>query len=75
MTGDKFGVAVVNRDSSLLGPADPARIDVTSSAELRHWVRELGLPAEQIKDAVTAAGPLLADVRDHLRKKSLYRLR
>lgn len=56
----------------LLGPADPKRIDVHSRAEMRHWVRELARPAAKLEEAVKAVGPLVSDVRDYLRKHSLY---
>jgi Protein of unknown function (DUF3606) len=63
------------KDGRLRGPADPKRIDVHAAAEMRHWVRELGRPALQVKNAVSAVGPLVADVRAHLQKRSLYGLR
>ncbi len=53
-------------------PADPKRIDVSSAAEMRHWAREIGRPADKLTEAVKAVGPLVADVRDHLRKRALY---
>ncbi len=65
----------MERDDRLCGPADPTRIDIHAAAEMRHWVRELGRPAIQLLDAVSAVGPLVADVRAHLQKRGLYRLR
>ena len=65
---------MVDKDDLIPGPADPTRIDVHSRAEMRHWVREFGRSAVQLKEAVTAAGPLVSDVRAQLRKQSLYRL-
>lgn len=62
-------------DGTLKGPHDRTRIDVHRPAELRHWVRELGLPADQIKQAVQAVGPVLVDVRAFLRQRSLHRHR
>jgi hypothetical protein len=59
-------------DARLLGPADGTRIDVNAPAEMRHWVRELGKPAGQLKDAVAAVGPLVADVREYLQRRRLY---
>ena len=60
-------------DDLLGGPADPTRIDVRAAAEMRHWVRELGRSETQLKEAVKLVGPLVSDVRAHLRKQSLYR--
>ena len=66
---------MTDRDGRLQGPADGARIDIHAPAELRHWVREFGRPAIQLIEAVNAVGPLVADVRIHLQKRALYRLR
>ena len=66
---------MTDRDGRLLGPANPARIEIYAPAELRHWVRELRCPAIQLIEAVNAVGPLVADVRAHLQKRALYQLR
>jgi hypothetical protein len=58
-------------DARLLGPADRARIDVDAPAEMRHWVRELGTPATQLKAAVLVVGPLVVDVRSYLQRRAL----
>lgn len=63
---------VPSNDARLLGPADRMRIDVDAPAELRHWVRELGRPAAQLKAAVQVVGPLVADVREYLQRRALY---
>ena len=65
-------MTAADNDGLLLGPADPKRIDVHSRAEMRHWVRELSRPAAKLNEAVEAVGPLVSDVRDYLRKHSLY---
>jgi len=65
-------MTVVGNDGLLRGPANPNRIDVHSPAEMRHWVRELSRPAAKLNEAIGAVGPLVADVRDYLRKHSLY---
>ena len=65
-------MTIENNDGQLLGPADPKRIDVHSPAEMRHWVREIGRPAAKLNEAVKAVGPLVSDVRDYLRNRSLY---
>jgi hypothetical protein len=63
------------RDGSLPGPADPTRIDIHAAAEMRHWVREIGRPAQQLTHAVAVVGPLVADVRAFLQRRTLYGLR
>jgi uncharacterized protein DUF3606 len=40
--------------------------------EMRHWARELGQSAAKLNEAVRAVGPLVSNVRDYLRKHSLY---
>ena len=65
-------MTVANTDGLLRGPADPKRIDIRSPAEMRHWVRDIGRPAAKLNEAVNAVGPLVSDVRDYLRKHSLY---
>jgi Protein of unknown function (DUF3606) len=65
-------MTVANNDGLLRGPANPKRIDIHSPAEMRHWVRELSRPAAKLNEAINAVGPLVADVRDYLRKHSLY---
>jgi hypothetical protein len=67
-------MTAVPNDARLLGPADRTRIDVNAPAEMRHWVRELGKPAAQLKAAVAAVGPLVADVREYLQRRRLYGL-
>jgi hypothetical protein len=62
----------IPRDARLLGPSDRIRINVDAPAEMRHWVRELGRPAPQLKAAVQAVGPLVSDVREYLQKRALY---
>jgi hypothetical protein len=62
---------ITPNDARLLGPADGLRIDVGAPAEMRHWVRELGRPAAQVKAAVQAVGPLVSDVREYLRRRAL----
>jgi Protein of unknown function (DUF3606) len=65
-------MTIVGNDGLLHGPADPKRIDIHAPAEMRHWVRELSRPAAKLNEAVDAVGPLVANVRDYLRKHSLY---
>ena len=63
---------MASNDARLLGPADRGRIDVDAPAEMRHWVRELGRPAGQLKAAVQVVGPLVSDVREYLQRRALY---
>jgi hypothetical protein len=65
-------MTVAGNDGRLRGPADPKRIDIHAPAEMRHWSREIGRPAAKLSEAVKAVGPLVSDVRDYLRKHSLY---
>jgi hypothetical protein len=72
IAGGSVAMTVVGNDGLLRGPGDPKRIDIYSPAEMRHWVREIGRPAAKLNEAVNAVGPLVSDVRDYLRKHSLY---
>jgi hypothetical protein len=63
---------ITPNDPRLLGPTDRFRIDVDAPAEMRHWVREIGRPAEQLKAAVQSVGPLVSDVRAYLQRRALY---
>jgi Protein of unknown function (DUF3606) len=65
-------MTIVDRNGPLQGPADRNRIDVHSPAEMRHWARELSRPGAKIMKAVEIVGPLLADVREYLRTRSIY---
>jgi hypothetical protein len=66
-------VMIIGDNNGLLrGPADPERIDIHSLDEMRHWARELSRPAAKLIEAVEAVGPLVSDVRNYLRKHSLY---
>ena len=62
----------VTRTSQLQVPTNPKRIDIDSPVEMRHWAREIGRPVAKINEAVKAVGPSVADVRDYLRRLSLY---
>ena len=71
----RYGFAamiVVESDGLLRGPADPKCIDIHSPAEMRYWAREIGQSAAKLNEAVKAVGPLVSNVRDYLRKHSLY---
>jgi hypothetical protein len=67
-------MTVIPNDARLLGPANRTLIDVNAPAEMRHWVREFGKPAAQLRAAVTAVGPLVVDVREYLQRHTLYGL-
>lgn len=53
-------------DLSNRGPQDRTRINVHEPWELNYWTKELGLTAEELKQAVKEAGVMVADVRRHL---------
>lgn len=61
-------------DARLHGLADRIRIDVDAPTDKRHWVREMGRSAAQIKTAVHEVGPLASDVRKYLQQSALYGL-
>lgn len=50
------------------GPADRTRINVNESWEVDWWCEELGCTKAELVAAVTAEGPMVADVRRRLGK-------
>jgi hypothetical protein len=65
-------MTVVENDGLLRGPADPKLINIHSPAEMRYWTRETGQSTAKLNEAVKAVGPLVSNVRDYLRRHSLY---
>lgn len=49
------------------GAADRSRINVNEEHELRYWTQELGVNAEQLREAVKAVGTSAKAVREHLK--------
>lgn len=45
------------------------RVDVTQVAELRYWMRNLGVTAHELCLAVAAAGDVPTDVRAEIRRR------
>ncbi len=50
------------------GPQDRSRINVNEEWELRYWTKELGLSADELREAVKQAGTSAKAVREHLGK-------
>ena len=50
------------------GPQDRSRVNVNEPWELQYWSRKFGVSAEQLKDAVKAAGTSADAVGKHLGK-------
>lgn len=49
-------------------PEDPNKINVHQQWELDYWTQKLGVSEKVLKAAVSAVGPMLADVKRHLGK-------
>lgn len=49
-------------------PLDPLKINTGESWEIKTWTEKFGVTEKQLKDAVTAVGPMVADVKRHLGK-------
>jgi len=49
-------------------PDDAQRINVSQEYEVRDWSETLGVTPEQLKEAVRIVGPMVKDVRRHLKK-------
>jgi hypothetical protein len=50
------------------GPADRSRVNVNETWEVAYWCRELGCTESDLRRAVNAVGPMVANVRRHLGK-------
>lgn len=46
---------------------DPDRIDLQDPQSLTEWAKKLDATPEQLREAVQAVGPLVADVEMHLK--------
>jgi Tfp pilus assembly PilM family ATPase len=56
-------------DTKLRGGQDRTRINLDQDHEVRYWTKELGVTAEQLRDAVKRAGSSTVEkVRAALRK-------
>ncbi|WP_462115133.1 DUF3606 domain-containing protein [Lysobacter xanthus] len=51
-------------------PNDAARVNVHNDQELEYWCRELGSSADDLREAVSAVGVEVDDVRQHLGQRS-----
>lgn len=45
-----------------------ARIDIHRDQEVRYWSEKLGISRDALRCAVAKVGPMLKDVRDHLKQ-------
>lgn len=50
-------------------PNDPARVNPNDEAELAHWCNEFGCSADELREAVSAVGVDVDDVRLHLSQR------
>ncbi len=55
-------------DLTRSGPEDQKKIDVNQSWEIDSWTKKLEVSEQELKDAVSEAGPLVVDVERHLGK-------
>jgi hypothetical protein len=50
------------------GPRDRSRIDINEDYEVRYWTKELNVTPEQLEQAVNQVGPMVENVKKHLKK-------
>lgn len=55
-------------DKKNTGSPDRDRINVNEDYELQYWTKELGVSADELRDAVKAVGTTASAVRRHLGK-------
>ena len=47
-------------------PQDPLKINIQQTWEIEYWTKTLGCTETELRAAVAAVGPMVADVRDYL---------
>lgn len=55
-------------DKTKKGPRDATRININEDYEVQYWAQELKVTPEQLKEAVKQAGPMVENVKKHLKK-------
>ncbi|WP_375169657.1 DUF3606 domain-containing protein [Marinobacter sp.] len=53
-------------DLERTGPEDPKKININQSWEVTYWCKALGVSEKELREAVEAVGPLVADVKAHI---------
>jgi hypothetical protein len=61
---------IMSDDKSKTGSPDRDRINVHEKYEVEYWTKKLGVSADQLKSAVSAAGPTAKAVEAHLKGTS-----
>lgn len=56
-------------DLKQTGKSDDSRINVEQDHELRYWSEKFGVSGDQLRSAVAKVGPMVKNVRDHLRHR------
>lgn len=56
-------------DKHIKGPADQQKININQPYEVQYWSTTLGVTPEELRRAVNAVGPIVADVRRHLQQR------
>jgi hypothetical protein len=56
-------------DTRRTGSPDSRRINIDQEHEVRYWTREMNVSADELRQAVQAAGTSVEAVRDYLRNK------
>jgi hypothetical protein len=57
-------------DLKQTGKADDQRINISQDYELTYWSERLGVSKEELREAVSKAGPLVKDVEQQLHRGS-----
>lgn len=55
-------------DTSKTGKADHSRINIAQEHEVQYWSGTLGASRQELLDAVTTVGPIVADVKEYLNR-------
>ena len=60
---------IMSDDTKRSGSPDSRRINIDQEHEVRYWTREMNVSADQLREAVQAAGTSVEAVRNYLKKK------
>ena len=55
-------------DKTKTGTADDVRINVNEAYEVQYWSKKFGVTPDELRAAVAAVGPMVADVQKKLGK-------
>lgn len=62
-------------DLNLTVPDDPKKININQTWEVTYWCKHLNVTEDELREAVEAVGPLVADVEAYITQLRLRKRR